>query len=89
MAEIRLGGKRRSQHANGPSHHTKLPGIVNKYFPLGRSVAVFGYLLLEWPGLANFVPAVAYHFCLKFSQPGNGILAQPCTSGARIFLGEN
>ena len=35
------------------------------------------------PGLVNFVPAVAYHFCLnlpeKLSQPGNGILAQPCT----------
>ena len=30
----------------------------------------------------NFVPAVAYHFCLnlpeKFSQPGNGDLAQHC-----------
>ena len=39
----------------------------------------------KWPpGLVNFVPAVAYHFCLnlpeKFSQPGAHFLAQPCTS---------
>ena len=37
-----------------------------------------------FPGLVNFVPAVAYQFCLNmpatFSQPGNGNLAQPCTS---------
>ena len=34
------------------------------------------------PGLVNFVPAVAYHFCLnlpeKFSQPGVHGLADPC-----------
>ena len=34
-----------------------------------------------FPGLVNFVPAVAYHFCLNlpaaFSQPGNGLLADP------------
>ena len=31
-----------------------------------------------FPGLENFVPAVAYHLCLKlhpvFLQPGNGLL---------------
>ena len=35
-------------------------------------------------GLVNFVPAVAYHFCLNFPetfpQPGVLFLAQPCTS---------
>ena len=34
-------------------------------------------------GLVNFVPAVAYRFCLNypaiFSQPGNGLIVQPCT----------
>ena len=34
------------------------------------------------PGLENFVPAIAYHFCLKlpaaFSQPGNGLIEIPC-----------
>ena len=34
-------------------------------------------------GLVKFVLAVAYHFCLKlpalFSQPGNGLIVQPCT----------
>ena len=37
-----------------------------------------------FPGLVNFVPAVAYHFCLNmpeaFSQPGNGLLEVPCTT---------
>ena len=39
--------------------------------------------VLYWAlDLVNFVPAVAYHFCLNlpanFSQPGNGNLAHPC-----------
>ena len=36
-----------------------------------------------FPGLVNFVPAVAYQFCLNmpatFSQPGNGNSAHPCS----------
>ena len=35
------------------------------------------------PGLVNFVPAAAYHFCLalpaEFTQPGDHLLAEPCT----------
>ena len=35
-----------------------------------------------FPGLVNFVPAVAHHLCLNlpeaFSQPGNGLLEAPC-----------
>ena len=35
-----------------------------------------------FPGLVNFVPAVAYHFCLnlpaEFSQPGNSLTGIPC-----------
>ena len=35
-----------------------------------------------WPGLVNFVAALAYHFCLAlpalFTQPGNHHLAEPC-----------
>ena len=35
-------------------------------------------------GLVNFVPALAYHFCLNlpaaFTQPGARILVEPCTS---------
>ena len=34
-------------------------------------------------GLMNFVPAVAYHFCLglpaAFTQPGARLLQKPCT----------
>ena len=34
-------------------------------------------------GLVNFVPAVAYHFCLalptEFTQPWARLLADPCT----------
>ena len=33
--------------------------------------------------MVNFVPALAYHFCLAllaaFTQPGDHILAEPCT----------
>ena len=36
------------------------------------------------PGLVNVVPALAYHFCLalpaEFTQPGNHLLAELCTS---------
>ena len=38
---------------------------------------------LPFPGLVNFVPAVAYHFSLAspaaFTQPGDRLLAEPCT----------
>ena len=34
--------------------------------------------------MVNFVPAVAYHFCLNlpaaFSQPGARLILEPCTS---------
>ena len=49
---------------------------------VGTSMAwvVAGYtmnLYEAFPGLVNFVPAVAYHFCLNlqaaFSQPGNDL----------------
>ena len=35
------------------------------------------------PGLVNFVPTLAYHFCLNlpaaFTQPGAHLLVKPCT----------
>ena len=35
-----------------------------------------------WPGLVNFVSALAYHSCLSlpaaFTQPGRSLLADPC-----------
>ena len=38
-----------------------------------------------WPGLVNFVPALAYHFCLilpaGFTKPGRILLAEPCRLG--------
>ena len=44
-----------------------------------------------FPGLVNFVPAVAYLFCLNlpaaFWQPGNGLLEIPCTCAVyKIFV---
>ena len=40
-----------------------------------------------FPGLVNFVPAVAYHFCLNlpeaFSPPGNGLLEVLCNARLR------
>ena len=45
---------------------------------------VQGWEKVVFPGLVNFVPAVAYHLCLnlpeKFLQPGNGNLAEPWTA---------
>ena len=39
-------------------------------------------------GLVNFVPAVAYHFCLAlpavFTQPGDNHLGEPCRVGFYI-----
>ena len=41
-----------------------------------------GWTIRPSPGLVNFVPAVAYHFCLNlpaaFLQPGNGLLEGLC-----------
>ena len=46
-------------------------------------------LVQEWPkrwvpGLVNFVPAVACHFCLalpaEFTQPGDHLVAEPCNA---------
>ena len=41
------------------------------------------YKAVLFPGLVNFVPAVAYRFCpnlpAAFSQPGNGPKVKPCT----------
>ena len=38
----------------------------------------------QTPGWANFVTALAYHFCLAltaaFTQPGDHLLAKRCTS---------
>ena len=40
--------------------------------------------------MVNFVPALAYHFCLNlpaaFTQPGARLLAEPCISLAATFL---
>ena len=43
------------------------------------------------PGLVNFVPALAHHFCLNlpsaFTQPGACLLVEPCTVwGINLFL---
>ena len=42
------------------------------------TVSSQGISIRPFPGLVNFVPAVAYLFCLNlpaaFSQPGNGLL---------------
>ena len=40
------------------------------------------------PGFVNFVPAVAYHFCLAlpvaFAQPGDQLLVVPCSAAAAM-----
>ena len=45
---------------------------------------------MQDPGLVNFVPAVAYHFCLAlpaaFTQPRVRLLAEPCTGRSLLIL---
>ena len=56
----------------------------NIMFSLSQSPfhAIQGWAKVLFQGLVNFVPAVAYQFCLNlpaaFTQPGNGNLAHPC-----------
>ena len=44
-----------------------------------------------FPGLVNFVPAAAYHFCFNlpraFSQPGKYSFGDPCTQCAGVWRG--
>ena len=46
-----------------------------------RCTTIQGTFKRSFPGLVNFVPAAAYHYCLNlpeaFSQPGNGLLEVP------------
>ena len=64
-----------------------------EWFPpiTGRVLHVFISFIQEistrqFPGLVNFVPAIAYHFCLNlaaaFSQLGNSLIEIPCTGPA-------
>ena len=46
-------------------------------------VRVLGSSNRQAPGLVNFVPALAYHYCLNlpaaFTLPGAHLLVEPCT----------
>ena len=48
---------------------------------LMRDAWLRGWAKFQFQGIVNFVPIVAFHFCLnlpeKFSLPGNSILARP------------
>ena len=57
----------------------------------GVAVVVQGSAKRRAPGLVNFIPAVAYHFCLAlpavFAQPGALVSAELCApSPKRDFL---
>ena len=43
----------------------------------------------RYPGLVNFVTAVAHHFCLAlpaaFTQPGDNLLAEVCMFGSEVI----
>ena len=55
------------------------PDVLEKYMQ--------GWVKKRAQGWVNFVPAVAYHFCLNwpapFTRPGNSNLAQPCIRNVR------
>ena len=51
--------------------------------PESTEFRIQGWAKFAFQGLVNFVPVVAYHFCLNLptalSQPGRCRLADPCT----------
>ena len=55
-----------------------------------NSTRLQGSTKRPFPGVVNFVPAVAYHFCLNlpaaFSQPGNSLILEPCTNQGGTFI---
>ena len=54
--------------------------------------AIQGFSIRPFPDLVNFVPAVAYFFCLNlnaaFSQPGKGLIEIPCRVMFHHCLGD-
>ena len=77
-----------------PVHH-QWPVIGQGVFQVARRVEHFVSNALEpvqgsakrhAPCLVEFIPAVAYHFCLAlptaFTQPGAHLLAGPCISAS-------
>ena len=65
---------------------------VNAFFPpIPTDInAIQGISKRQFTGSADFVPAVAYHFChnfpAAFSQPGNGLRVKPCNQSGRADL---
>ena len=65
------------QRPRGINSHGNATGLPNKSLSLEKEI-VQGFTIRPLPGLVNFVPAIAYHFCLNlhaaFSQPGNSLI---------------
>ena len=59
------------------------PLSVHAHLISARHLYIQGSPKECFPGLVNFVTAVAYHFCLNlsraFSQPGQHSFGDPCT----------
>ena len=62
-----------------------LPMMDSIAWPIGMQ----GSIIRPFPGLVNFFPAVAYHFCLNlpaaFSQPWNSLIVEPCISHSNLY----
>ena len=60
-------------------------GLHTMQWPSPFFLDIQGISIRPFPGLVNFVLAVAYLFCLNmpaaFSQPGNGLIEIPCICG--------
>ena len=66
--------------------HSVIPDSMIYPIPLYQvapSYSVQGTAKRRFPGLVNFIAAVAYHFCLAlpaaFTQPWDHLLVEPCT----------
>ena len=66
------------------------PLSVHAHLISARHLYIQGSPKECFPGLVNFVTAVAYHFCLNlpraFSQPGKHSFGDPCIPGTEELL---
>ena len=63
--------------------HLSLPQLIDRALVQALFLShVQGISVRPFPALVNFVPTVAYLFCLNlptaFSQPGNTLIGFPC-----------
>ena len=97
---IQEGRRQQAKSARHPGEHCQRVSFGEPSFQMLRrgrmartqehAAILQGSAKLSFPRLVNFVPAVAYRFCLNmssiFSQPGNSNWAELCTIDSKFDL---